>query len=335
MVPDRFALSRRQLLGGLAGGVGLGGAGTVATAVTRPTALPDPLADVAVTNYPTPPAASSLWQPTVTEEHAREAVTLLAETDDRARSLWAATELDDRCLTGAGGWLETARSSLENGNYHDALSDATYGMQFAGEDLGKAREELGREDLGELAARSRELFERIDAVVDAIDSYPVREPERDLAWYVHAELELQRGRHLADWHGLEAIRNAGDDDPESSAYDHAAIGETSRAPSDTTISCGRTSTEAMRTAITSGASPTPSRASSSRYRLEMTCARRTSVKTSNRMAHTSSPTRDLQSGVSRHRFRPRGKVRSTTTSSSSRFSGCREDWPTGAPTGTP
>ncbi|WP_245742032.1 hypothetical protein [Natrinema salaciae] len=49
MVPDPSALSRRQLLGGLAGGAGLGGSTVVAVGVTRPTALPNVLADWATT----------------------------------------------------------------------------------------------------------------------------------------------------------------------------------------------------------------------------------------------------------------------------------------------
>lgn len=222
MVPDPSSLSRRQVLAGLAGGTGILGGATVVVGATRPTALPNGLTDWATNYYPTPPAASALWRPTVTEAHAREAVTLLAETDHAARERWEEIDRDEPGLRGSGGWLESAEESLEDGDYHDALFGATYGLQFAGEDLGEARAELGETDLDDLAARSVDLFDRIDAVVDDLDSYPVAEPERDLAWYVHIELELQRGRHLADWRGLEAVR---EDDPDVSEYEPREIGD--------------------------------------------------------------------------------------------------------------
>ncbi|ELZ03712.1 hypothetical protein [Natrialba aegyptia] len=99
IAPDISSLSRRQLLVGLAGSAELVVLVVSATAATLPTALPDRVTDWATTTYPTPPPASSLWQPTVTEAHARTAVTLLAETGDESRDRWA--ELDrERLRTG-------------------------------------------------------------------------------------------------------------------------------------------------------------------------------------------------------------------------------------------
>lgn len=225
MVPDPSSFSRRQVLAGLGGGAGVLGSGTLVVGATRPTALPNRVADWATNRYPTPPPASSHWQPTVTEEHAREAVALLAETEGAAKDRLEDVDSDPRPRD-SGGWLETAEGSLEDGDYRKALSDATYGIQFAGEALGYARAELDEADPDELADRSRELFERIDTVVGDLGSYPVREPARDLAWYVEIESELQRGRRLADWRGLDAVRD-GDDGTESefSASDPSDVGE--------------------------------------------------------------------------------------------------------------
>lgn len=220
--PDAPSLSRRRLLGGLAAGTGLAG-GTVAVGATRPTALPNVLADWATNVYPTPPARSSLWQPTVTEDHAREAVSMLAETEEEATTLWDGID-DDAHLTGAGGWLETAEEDLENGDYEDALFDARYGMQFAAEELGEARARLEEADLEAFAERSVAVFDRVDAVVDDIDPYPVRKPARNLAWYVEIELEAQRARHLADWYGLEDVRDE-EAEPDVSATDPRDVGE--------------------------------------------------------------------------------------------------------------
>ncbi|WP_245742031.1 hypothetical protein [Natrinema salaciae] len=134
----------------------------------------------------------------MTADHAREAVALLAETEAEAIARWEEIDRDESRPRGSGGWLESADASLADGDYREALFDATYGIRFAGEDLGRARAELGEADLADLADRAVALLDRIDAVVGAIGSYPVREPERDLAWYSHIELELQRGRTLAD-----------------------------------------------------------------------------------------------------------------------------------------
>mgnify|MGYP000666387074 CR=1 FL=1 len=211
MVPDVPSLSRRQFLGGLAGGVGLAGAGTAVIGSAAPTVLPDVVTDWWVAHAATPPSARSLWQPTVTEAHAREAVDLLADTTEESTDRWERIDSDRMGTHGAGGWLETARDELESGNYHAALSDATYGLQFAGESLGEARSKLDKADLGANAERAMALLDRVDAVVADIEGRPVSDPQRDLAWYTHIESELQRARMLADWHGLDAVRQEGAD----------------------------------------------------------------------------------------------------------------------------
>ncbi|ELY95846.1 hypothetical protein [Natrialba taiwanensis] len=207
MVPNISSLSRRQLLVGLAGSAELGVLVVGATGATLPTALPDRITDWATTTYPTPPPASSLWQPTVTEAHARTAVALLAETEDESRDRWAELDRERAHGPGSGGWRSNAEEALENGDYAGALFDASYGMQFAGQALGEARAELGDADLDDLADRAVALFDRIDAVVADIESYPVADPERDLAWYVHIERELRRGHRLADWDALETVHD--------------------------------------------------------------------------------------------------------------------------------
>ena len=112
MFLDLQSLSRRQLLAGAVGSAGLGGGVFVATALTRPTALPNVLVDWVINYYPTPPSPRSLWQPTVTEAHAREAVELLAETEQEAFDRWDDLDSDDRLVIGSGGWLSTAEESV-------------------------------------------------------------------------------------------------------------------------------------------------------------------------------------------------------------------------------
>lgn len=227
MVPASSSpsLSRRRLLGAVAGGTALVGGGTLVAGATNPTALPNVVADWATNYYPTPPERSALWRPTVTEDHARDAVALLDDTDDEANTLRSKLDDDDFRFFGPGGWLDDAEASLENGDYDDALFEARYGLQFAGEGLGKVNAELGEADLEEFADRSVELFDRIDALVQELRSYPVREPARDLAWYVEIESELQHGRSLANWHGLEAVRDGSAADAEISTSDPHEIGE--------------------------------------------------------------------------------------------------------------
>ncbi|ELY94176.1 hypothetical protein C483_03390 [Natrialba hulunbeirensis JCM 10989] len=215
MVPEPPSLTRRQLLAGAAGGVGLTGSAVVALGATRPTALPNSLVDVATNYYPKPPAPSELWQPTVTESHARMAVELLAETETESLEHWEEIDADDRRMRSSGGWLGTAEDSLADGEYNEALSNAMYGLQFAGEHLGEARAKQDAVTLEELAERSFELLDRIDAVIADIDGYPVLDPERDLAWYTQIESELQVGRGRAGWSDLEAFDESaggGDDD---------------------------------------------------------------------------------------------------------------------------
>ncbi|ELZ01180.1 hypothetical protein C482_08276 [Natrialba chahannaoensis JCM 10990] len=217
MVPNPPSLTRRQLLAGAAGGVGLTGSAVVALGATRPTALPNSLVDVATNYYPKPPASSELWQPTVTEAHARMAVELLAETEAESLERWDEIDADDRRMRSSGGWLGTAEDSLADGEYNEALSNALYGMQFAGEHLGEAQAKQDAVTLEELAGRAFELLDRIDAVIADISGYPVLDPERDLAWYTQIESELQVGRGRAGWSDLEAFEESageGDDGDE-------------------------------------------------------------------------------------------------------------------------
>ncbi|MFB6171634.1 MAG: hypothetical protein ABEJ23_03815 [Haloarculaceae archaeon] len=207
MVPDRSSLSRRRLLGGLAG---LAAGGTVAVGATAPTLLPDVVTDQATNVYPTPPEMTELWRPTVTESHAREAVGLLARTVSDGERLWRRLETDDR-FTGAGGWLETARETLQKGDYREALFDATYGIQFAGEQLGIARAKLGAADPQRLARRTGDLRDRLDRVAADLRPYPVAEPPRDLAWYYAIEQTVLFGRFHADWDGATAARDGVDE----------------------------------------------------------------------------------------------------------------------------
>jgi hypothetical protein len=184
--------------------------GTVAVGATAPTLLPDVLTDEATKHYPTPPEVRDLWRATVTEAHAREAVDLLAETEATGERLWARTDAD-RPFTGAGGWLENAREELSNGNYADALFDAGYGLQFAGEQLGAARARLGRADLRTLGERGLALLDRADAVSADLDPYPASEPGRDLGWYYAIERQLVFARFALDRETLAALADDGAD----------------------------------------------------------------------------------------------------------------------------
>ena len=212
MVPD--SLGRRGLLVGLGG---LVAGGTVAVGATEPTALPDVLTDEATKHYPTPPEVNSLWRPTVTEAHATEAIDRLAETVSRGEKLRSQIETDDH-FVGSGGWLENAREARQKGNYYEALFHAVGGLQYAGEDLGFARAKLGRSeaDLRTLAERERDVRERVQAVADDVDPYPVVEPGRDLAWYYRIERELVFARFNAS-NGLQAALDGGDEENDSDA----------------------------------------------------------------------------------------------------------------------
>ncbi|MFC4358681.1 hypothetical protein ACFO0N_12090 [Halobium salinum] len=223
---DRPAISRRRLLGGVAT-AGLVAGGTLAVGAESPTTLPDLLTDTATKLYPTPPEITALWRPTVTEGHAREAVDLLADTVSEGERLWERTDTDEHFL-GAGGWLENARESLGEAKYHDALFEAGYGLQFAGESLGVARARLGRADLGSLADRGFGLLDRVDALAADLDPYPVSDPGRDLAWYYRIERDLVFARFDADWgtEAMEAARNGVDDanGPEAEEYSPRDVG---------------------------------------------------------------------------------------------------------------
>ncbi|EMA29693.1 hypothetical protein [Haloarcula japonica] len=201
MVPAPPALSRRRLLGGL--GSLCAAAGTVAVGLTKPAVLPDVLTDEATKHYPTPPEVSAHWQPTVTESHAQAVIDLLAETVEEGKQLWS--QLDtNRPFTGAGGWLEDARQALRDGDTNEALSDATYGLQFAAADLGEARAELGNADLQALATQAIALRDRSRKVASNITPYLVDDPGTDLAWYLRIEQEAMIGKHLATWDGMQS-----------------------------------------------------------------------------------------------------------------------------------
>jgi len=222
MVPSLPSVSRRRVLAGTGS---LLAVGTVGVGAAAPTALPDALTDEATKHYPTPPAVTAHWRPTVTEEHARTVVEKLAATVERAESLWQ--DLDtDRHNTGAGGWLSEARTALENGDHHAALFDATYGLQFAAEELGFARAKRGDADLPALAERALAVRDRATGVVDALDPYRVGDPGVDLAWYYRVEREAVQAANQAVWSDVEATANGvGDEDgPPRGQYDAGRVG---------------------------------------------------------------------------------------------------------------
>lgn len=221
MVPDPPTTSRRRLLAGFGGGVAALVGGTVALGATEPTALPDRLTDAATVHYPEPPETATLWRPTVTEAHAREAVELLAETSERADELWPRVDVDEPTILGppvAGGWLETAREHLREEDYPRAVFDAIYGIQFAGESLGFARGKLDRVGWQALADRATSLQERARAVTTALQPYPTTVPRRDLAWYARIEQAAQVA-------GTKATRAVPEPDRQSEDPDPDALGE--------------------------------------------------------------------------------------------------------------
>jgi len=202
------SVSRRRVLAGAASALALG---TVGVGAAAPTALPDQLTDEATKHYPTPPEVAEIWQPTVTETHASAVVERLADVVDRGETLWSRLDTGRR-FTGAGGWLENARESLDAGNYNDALFEATYGLQFAAEQLGEARAELDRVDLQALGERTVAVRDRIDAVLESVDEYRVGDPGTDLAWYRRIESELHRASRRANWSGATAAADGVDDE---------------------------------------------------------------------------------------------------------------------------
>ncbi|UIO99392.1 hypothetical protein Hbl1158_12775 [Halobaculum sp. CBA1158] len=191
MVPDLPSPSRRSLLA--SAGLALAGA-TVGVGATRPTALPDPVTDQASKWLPDP--TDHRWHPPVSEAHAREAVGRLADEVERGRELWEELDDDDDRFTGAGGHLDSARDDLESGDHRGALFSATYGMQFAGEDVGVALARLDRDggDPERLAERGEAILERATAVAEAVADYPVADPGRDLGWYHEIERRIRLAR---------------------------------------------------------------------------------------------------------------------------------------------
>ena len=232
MVPSPSTSSdfdRRRFFLGVAGVSTVVVGGTVAIGATEPTALPDALTDKATDYYPTPPEMDTLWRPTVTEDHAKEAVELLADVVSRGERLWKRLETGgktDELFTGAGGWLESAREDLDRDNYHDALFDATYGMQFAGKKVGFARAKLDIVDFHSLAERGYDLLDRIEAILHDCKPYRVADPGRDLAWYYRIEKECYFGRLSVKWDGMENARNGVDEgeDSELTKYDPREVG---------------------------------------------------------------------------------------------------------------
>ncbi|WP_227131162.1 hypothetical protein [Halorubellus salinus] len=219
-------LSRRRVLAGVGGVVALGTLGSIAVGATAPTALPDVLTDEATKHYPTPPEVTEHWRPTVTEAHARNVVETLATTHERADERWTRID-EDRFGSGGSGWLEDARSALESGNYHEALFDATYGLQFAANDLGRARAKQGDADLQALAERAIDVRDRATAVVDALSPYRVGDPGTDLAWYRRIEQDAVRGAGQATWGSVDATANGVDDDdgPPRGKFDPRDVGD--------------------------------------------------------------------------------------------------------------
>jgi len=227
MVPELPSTGRRRFLGGLAGLAGLAGGATVIVGATEPTALPDPVTDWATREYPTPPETNSLWRPTVTEDHASTVVSLLDDVTSEGDRLWKRIEDDtDHHHTGAGGWLETAREELQAGNYHEALFDATYGMQFAAEDLGYARAKLDRVDRQRLAAQGTDVLDRVETLTADLRPHPVADPGRDLAWYFEIENELLSARHHVERYEIVDLGSDADDgaDTPGSTYDPHEMG---------------------------------------------------------------------------------------------------------------
>ena len=224
--PSLSELSRRRVLAGIGGTVGLGALGSIAVGATAPTALPDVLTDEASKHYPTPPEVTEHWRPTVTEAHARSVVETFATTHERADERWAKID-EDRFGSGGSGWLEDARAALDAGNHHEALFAATYGLQFAANDLGRARAKQGDADLPALAERAIDVRERATAVVDALAPYRVDDPGTDLAWYRRIEQEVVRGAGQATWSTVEETANGVDDDdgPRRTQFDPGRVGD--------------------------------------------------------------------------------------------------------------
>ncbi|MFC7096792.1 hypothetical protein [Halobaculum marinum] len=185
MVPDPEtpSPSRRAVLAGAAASL-VGATGVVGA--VRPTALPDPLTDQASKYLPDP--TDHRWHPSVSEEHASDAVGELEREVERGRELWRELDTDER-FGGAGGWLESAREELRAGNYREATFYATGGMQFAAEEVGFALHRLDRPeaDPERLAERGAAIREEADSLADALGDYPVVDAGRDLGWYHDVE----------------------------------------------------------------------------------------------------------------------------------------------------
>lgn len=205
MIPDLPSPSRRGLIAGA--GLALAGA-TVGVGATEPTALPDPLTDQASKWLPDP--TDHRWHPPVSEAHAREAVERLAAEVERGRDLWDELDTDER-FGGAGGWLESARESLDEGRYREATVYATGGMQFAAEEVGFALARLGRPegDPERLAERGAAIRDRATRLMEEISDYRVVDPGRDLGWYHEIERRIRLVR--LDAHEADPDRDRDDD----------------------------------------------------------------------------------------------------------------------------
>lgn len=196
----RSSLSRRQLLGLLAGGSVLAGVTWFA-----PEWLPDPVTDTLTTMYPDP-SSNYVWRPPVSDEHADEAVQRLEDTVERAEGLRSRIDLDsvDEDMrfhlrgSPAGGHLESAKEERDARN---RLFSATSGMLFAGEAVGYSKIVLGEANPDARLERGRELRQVTDDIVDSISEYRVSDPGRDLGYFYAIERELSFARISSNWSG--------------------------------------------------------------------------------------------------------------------------------------
>lgn len=194
------SLTRRRLLGGLAGGSALGFTGY---RFLPANVLPSPLLELRTERMPIPEVDTSLPVDPSALDDSRDH---LRDVIDRAESAWEAVddsdvnsqnEEFDRSLESK---LDAAREQLDGAEDADPTTDALrtlrVGVNGAAWSLGAARAIADDYEVAELNERSTSLHRDANEFVNAT-SYEVADPRRGLAYLHRAERALYFARMQA------------------------------------------------------------------------------------------------------------------------------------------
>ncbi|WP_135828618.1 hypothetical protein [Halorussus halobius] len=197
-MPSR--LTRRRVLGGLAGGSAAGFAGY---RLLPPTLLPDPVLRLRTERRPVPEVDTALAVSPDALDDSREH---LRDVIDRAESAWDAVEdadvetQNEEFDRGLESTLDTAREQLDAAEGADPTTDALrtlrFGVNRAAWSLGAARAIADDYTAEELNERSTALHDDANDFADRM-GYGVADPRRGLAVLARTERALYFARMKA------------------------------------------------------------------------------------------------------------------------------------------